>query len=85
MDQKSVEYLARKMGKLNLKETLFIANNFRWQWFGELWGWATEQTWWDTFLVDNGRYNDNFEMFINETLINPEVLTNVVANFLQKH
>ena len=54
-----------------------------WEGFGKLWEWASDQGWWDTFLTDNGRYNDNFEMFINENFVNPEQFAKAVAHYLQ--
>ena len=58
-------------------------NFLTWEGFGKLWEWGTDQEWWDTFMTDNGRYNDNFEMFINESLIDPEPFARSVANYLQ--
>lgn len=55
-----------------------------WEGFGKLWQWGIDQEWWDTFILDNGRCNDNFEMFINENLIDPEPFAKAVADFLQK-
>lgn len=53
--------------------------------FFKLWEWSIEQEWWDTFLIDNGRYNDNCEIFINENLINPEEFAKAVAEYLKQN
>ena len=55
-----------------------------WEGFGKLFKWAMDQDWWDTFALDNGRCNDNFEMFIDERLIDPEAFAKAVVGYLQK-
>ena len=55
-----------------------------WEGFGLLWGWANEQDWWDDFWIDNGKCDDKFEMFINETLIDPEEFAKAVVQYLEK-
>jgi hypothetical protein len=78
------KYLTEVVTGIPFTELPAFTDYFTWEGFGKLWEWGPDQDWWDTFMTDNGRYNDNFEMFINENLIDPEPFAKAVADFLQK-
>ena len=74
-----------KCDKCGIIVTPKLNNDFlTWEGFGKLWQWGIDQEWWDTFMLNNGRCNDTFEMFINENLIEPEAFAKAVVYYLQE-